>query len=267
MKLMYLFGSLFLISNLSYANTKTHPEKVEKQSFVKKETISLLKKSPFKNALSKALKEQPSFSREALIKAFSFLDQNHKELKKEDLCFAKTNTKNKEKIRNLNCMIIADYSKQKTTPRLLYINPKTGDNEIFLTAHGKGSNKPAERETGLETVRYSNVSGSNMTSLGFYLTDFLITSKKKTFGPGPNNGLMLDGISCTNSNARMRQIVAHTAMYVPSRDEKESNPKVGNSEGCITIPAYRKEVLKSCEHGALVYAYDNMNKHLTNYKK
>lgn len=92
-----------------------------------------------------------------------------------------------------------------------------------------------------------------MTSLGFYLTDNLYTSYKDTFGPGPHNGLKLDGLNCSNNNARMRYIVLHTAQYVPTLKSKK--PTVGNSEGCITLPKERKDVLKKCEKGALVYAY------------
>ena len=149
--------------------------------------------------------------------------------------------------------MVVDYTKSKLNKRLLILYPKTGESELFYTAHGKGSNEPKKRETGLSAIRFSNVSGSNMTSLGFYLTDHLYSSQKDTFGPGPHNGLKLDGLNCTNNLARKRYIVMHTAKYVPPKNSLK--PHVGNSEGCITLPKERKDILKKCEHGALVYAH------------
>ena len=155
-------------------------------------------------------------------------------LDKESLCLKADNKNNRIKIRNPKCLVVADYTKSKLERRLLVVDPTTGESELFYTAHGKGSNQPEERETGLKAIRFSNKSGSNMTSLGFYLTDNLYSSQKDTFGPGPENALKLDGLNCTNNNARMRYIVMHTAKYVPPKVSE--TPEVGNSEGCVTLP-------------------------------
>lgn len=212
-----------------------------------------LKNIKFDKSLSKVLKINKKFSSSAIIKAFKFLDENTTGLKKEGLCLSKDNTRNRKKIRNQKCLVVVDYTKSKNTPRLLLINPQTGTSELFYTSHGKGSHNKDEIETGHVAKRFSNKSGSNMTSLGFYLTDNTYNSKKSTFGPGPGNGLKLDGLNCTNNNARMRYIVMHTADYVQPIDGDPS--KVGNSEGCVTFPEHRRDVIQKCEGGALVYAY------------
>ena len=207
----------------------------------------------FKESFKKVSLKRPDFNKKALKKAFTFLDENHLKIKTENTCFEKNNIRNKEKIRNLSCMVIADYSKEKTKKRLLVINPTTGDSEYFYTAHGKGSNPPDKKETALKAVRFSNTSGSLMTSLGFYLTDKLYNSQKSTFGPGPGNGLRLDGLNCSNNKAKSRYIVMHTADYVPPKTTVNASP--GNSEGCVTVPENRKDILKKCENGALVFAF------------
>jgi len=213
-----------------------------------------LKDDNFQKSLKKVLKEQDKFSDQAVINAFSFLDNYADDITKADsICLSSDNRRNRLKIRNRNCLVVADYSKTKKKPRLLFINPTSGESELFYTAHGKGSHNTDEIETGELAKRFSNKSGSNMTSLGFYLTDFLYTSKKDTFGPGPSNGLKLDGLNCSNNNAKKRYIVMHTADYVPSL--KAGSKEIGNSEGCVTFPEKRSDVLKKCRQGALVYAF------------
>jgi hypothetical protein len=259
MKIKLIFSTVFLMSLNVYGFSKK-PQKVQEQvvqtvSAAKQTLItSSLKDANFQKSLTKVLKEQQAFSRDAVTKAFTFLDLYGDDITKADsICLSSDNKRNRTKIRNKNCLVVADYTKNKKNPRLLLINPFNGDSELFYTAHGKGSHNPEEIETGEVAKRFSNKSGSNMTSLGFYLTDFLYTSQKDTFGPGPSNGLKLDGINCSNNNAKKRYIVMHTADYVPSL--KSGPDKIGNSEGCVTFPEKRSDVLKKCRQGALVYAF------------
>ncbi|MGH1469251.1 MAG: murein L,D-transpeptidase catalytic domain-containing protein [Bdellovibrionales bacterium] len=249
MKTILLF--IFLLS----ANTHAFSSKSEKK-VVEKVPVdhgSFIKNSEFKKSFNKVTKDRKKFSLTALTEAYKFLDENSKKLNSEELCFKKDNIRNRKTIRNQSCLVVADYSKSKKTPRLLVINPKTGESELFYTAHGKGSHNKDEIETGHLAKRFSNISGSNMTSLGFYLTDNIYNSSKSTFGPGPSNGLKMDGINCSNNNARMRYIVMHTADYVQPLNGDIT--KIGNSEGCVTLPEHRKDVIKKCKGGALVYAY------------
>jgi hypothetical protein len=146
--------------------------------------------------------------------------------------------------------VIADYTKSKLEPRLHIF--KFSENKIYnlLTAHGKGSNL-AEKD--LKATKFSNTPSSLQTSLGFFLTDVSYSSQKDTFGPGPNNGIKLDGLSCTNNNARRRYIVMHTAKYVT--DSVENEDSIGYSEGCVTLPPSQKNLMLSCTDGALVYTH------------
>lgn len=260
-----IFTLVFLTELFSYGfsvrkDTKTIEKnnkvtKALEQAPVKSQTedFSAIKSPVFKKSIAKVTASRPDFNKKALKEAFIFLDENHLKLKTENTCLEKNNQRNREKIRNLSCMVVADYSKEKTKKRLLVINPTTGESEYFYTAHGKGSNPPKEKETALKAVRFSNKSGSLMTSLGFYLTDKLYNSQKSTFGPGPENGLRLDGLNCSNNKAKSRYIVMHTAKYVPPKTTVDANP--GNSEGCVTLPKNRKDILKKCENGALVFAF------------
>ncbi len=239
------------------------------QAFSSKSEKKIIKQAPvdqsvflqdvtLKKSFNKLIKERKDFSFKALREAYSFLDNNSQKLNPEGLCFKKDNIRNRKSIRNQSCLVVADYTKSKRKPRLLVINPKTGESELFYTAHGKGSHNKDEIETGHIAKRFSNVSGSNMTSLGFYLTDNTYNSFKSTFGPGPSNGLKMDGINCSNNNARMRYIVMHTADYVQPLDGKPE--KIGNSEGCVTLPEHRKDIIQKCKGGALVYTYYNKEK-------
>jgi len=212
-----------------------------------------LSKPPIDKRIYKIKKAHKYYDTKALSIALKFLDQNKDSLKKESLCLSTNNKNNRLKIRNTNCLVVADYTLPKNKKRLLVYNLKDQTSELFYTAHGKGSNEPNKRETGLMPVRFSNTNGSNMTSLGFYLTDELYNSQKDTFGPGPRNGLRMDGLNCTNNKAKNRYIVMHTAQYVPAKDT--DGTKVGNSEGCITLPKLRKDILEMCKGGALVYAH------------
>lgn len=205
--------------------------------------------SPYADIYKQAL-ANPNMNTNATNAAFKFFLKHKDGLVKEELCLGKDNTTNTKKIRNQKCMIIADYTKSKTEPRLHIL--KLDENKIYnlLSAHGKGSNvQPRD----LKATKFSNTPGSLQTSLGFFLTDVSYSSSKDTFGQGPNNGVKLDGLSCSNNNARKRYIVMHTAKYVP--EELKSEDSIGYSEGCITMAPSQKDLMLSCTGGALLYTH------------
>lgn len=197
-------------------------------------------------------REKLSLDPKVWDKVFLFLENNHKRLNPEEVCLASDNKDNREKIRNLNCLVIVDYTKSKMEKRLHLVELKENKVHSVYTAHGKGSNLDGN-EIDLIATRFSNVSGSLQTSLGFYLSAEPYNSYKDTFGPGPQNGIKLDGISCSNNNARKRYIVMHTAKYVPETVTDEKS--IGYSEGCITFTSSQKALMHKCMHGALVYAH------------
>lgn len=205
--------------------------------------------SPFSKLYLEAI-NNPNINSAAVNKAFEFFLKHKEQLITSELCLAKDNTANTKKIRNQDCLIIADYTKPKIEPRLHIFKFK--ENKIYnlLTAHGKGSNL---KEKDLMATNFSNNPGSLQTSLGFFITDHSYSSGKNTFGPGPNNGVKLDGLNCTNNNAKKRYIVMHTAKYVA--DEIKDLESVGYSEGCITLAPSQKELMLSCTGGALLYTH------------
>jgi 6-pyruvoyl-tetrahydropterin synthase len=244
-KCFFIVVFLTAISACSFKNLETKsPSSLsspENESFLQTKNAFIDK---FDDRILIIKKAHKYYDTKALKLALNFLDKNKDSLQKKGLCLSKNNTQ---------CLVVADYTLPKNKKRLLVYNLKDKSSELFYTAHGKGSNEPDKRETGLMPVRFSNTNGSNMTSLGFYLTDQLYNSQKDTFGPGPRNGLRMDGLNCTNNKAKGRYIVMHTAQYVPPKNTDGSG--VGNSEGCITLPKLRKDILEMCKGGALVYAH------------
>lgn len=194
--------------------------------------------------------QDPTINSRAVNAAFKFFMKNKDRMVPKDLCLSKDNKENRAKIRNRSCLIIADYTKSKLSQRLHIL--KLDENKIYnlYTAHGKGSNINKDDQM---ATKFSNTSGSLQTSLGFFLTAETYTSYKDTFGPGPNNGIKLDGLSCSNNKARSRYVVLHTAKYV--REEAKENSDIGYSEGCVTVAPSYKEVILSCANGTLVYAH------------
>lgn len=221
---------------------KTLPENTVQNLVVPKD-------SPFSKLYMEAI-QNPNINSAAVNKAFEFLIKNKEGLVKEDVCLGKDNTTNRKKIRNQNCLIIADYTKSKLDKRLHIFKFNEGKIHTLYTAHGKGSNI---NENDFNATKFSNTPGSLQTSLGFFLTDSSYTSYKDTFGPGPNNGIKLDGISCSTNNARKRYVVVHTAKYVA--DEIKDNESVGYSEGCVTLPPSQQQLMLTCTGGALVYTH------------
>jgi hypothetical protein len=117
----------------------------------------------------------------------------------------------------------------------------------FNVAHGRGSS--AERN-GVPT-RFSNLSGSNASSLGLYLAQetyaFSGTSGSQSYR---SVGLRLRGESGEfNDGARARGIVAHGAPYVTSRE-------AGRSEGCPAMELQRaNRLLPLIADGGVVFIF------------
>lgn len=213
------------------------------------QTLIVPKDSSFFKLYMEAINDD-DINSEAINPAFEFLLKHKDNLIKGDLCLSKDNIANTQKIRNQNCLIVADYTKSKLEKRLHIFKFDEGKIYSLYTAHGKGSN---EKEDSLIATKFSNTPSSLQTSLGFFLTDESYNSSKDTFGPGPNNGVKLDGLSCSTNNARRRYIVVHTAKYVT--DTLKDKDSIGYSEGCITLSPEQKTLMLSCTKGALLYTH------------
>lgn len=147
--------------------------------------------------------------------------------------------KNQSRIKNKNYVSVIDFSLKSSVPRFFIINMNTGSVTAIRTAHGTGSDSDHDGYA----EKFSNVSGSNASSLGFYLT-------AETYSGKHGYSLRLDGLSSTNSRARSRAVVIHGATYV-----KDSDVKAGRSWGCPAISmANRTKVIDMIRDGSLIYA-------------
>lgn len=146
---------------------------------------------------------------------------------------------NRERLRNPRYLTIIDFSLHSSKRRFFLIDMETGRVEPHVVAHGSGSD--AEND-GIPS-RFSNVSGSNASSLGYYVT-------AETYSGKWGYSLRLDGLSSTNSNVRERAVVMHGASYVENGRSLQ-----GRSWGCPALPLDEKDaVIAKVKGGSLLYA-------------
>jgi L,D-transpeptidase catalytic domain len=146
---------------------------------------------------------------------------------------------NKHKIGNLRYLGVVDFSKHSSKKRFYVVDMDSGVVKSIHVAHGKGSDP---NDAGYAT-RFSNSPNSDASSLGFYMTG-------ETYDGEHGLSLRLDGLSSSNSNVRMRDIVIHGADYVHDADVQ-----AGRSWGCLAVPMDdRNEVVDMLKGGALIFA-------------
>lgn len=147
---------------------------------------------------------------------------------------------NKKVIPNKRWLGILDFSKHSRQRRYWLFDLENGTEAAnYVVSHGKKSDP---NDDGVATS-FSNVSGSNQSSVGYYLT-------AETYIGSNGRSLKLDGLSATNSNVRERLVVIHGAHYVEDGREKQ-----GMSLGC---PAFSHSVVQDLIDkvmgGSLMYA-------------
>lgn len=144
---------------------------------------------------------------------------------------------------NEDIVTIIDFSKPSTEKRLFIIDLK--HQKLLhhtLVAHGKntGQNK---------AVKFSNIKGSNQSSLGLYQT-------AESYYGKHGYSLRLDGLEKGfNDNARNRAVVLHSATYVSEAFIKRYG-RLGRSYGCPAVPAeHSEEIINLIKGGSLLYIY------------
>lgn len=144
-------------------------------------------------------------------------------------------------------MGIIDFDQHSTQRRFYLIDLKRPHIEPILTSHGVNSDP---ENTGYAHY-FSNISGSRMSSVGFYRVAERYVGK---YGPS----LRMDGLEATNSLARPRAIVIHQAVYVD-----EDAPWAGRSWGCPAVDErWIGEVIQRLRDGGLLYIYvDDIDEH------
>lgn len=146
-------------------------------------------------------------------------------------------------------LYFVDYGLASTEPRGYVFDMETLKviDGPFTVAHGRGS---STSQYGVPT-KFSNGSGSSMTSLGLYLTKATYAFTGHMAGSTYSSiGLRLDGVSeGFNDKAFARGVVAHGAPYVtPS--------KAGRSQGCPAMePGRAKKLLPELANGAMVFLF------------
>lgn len=145
-------------------------------------------------------------------------------------------------------LTIVDFTQHSSKERMYVINVETF--EIIkksLCAHGKN--------TGMEkATRFSNISGSLQSSLGFFLTAETYTGKF-------DYAMRLDGLEAANSRARERGIVVHGANYATPDFLKRNGGVLGRSFGCPALPKEdATEIIDEIKEGTCFFIYaDNLN--------
>ncbi|MCK5782024.1 MAG: murein L,D-transpeptidase catalytic domain family protein [Flavobacteriales bacterium] len=145
-----------------------------------------------------------------------------------------------------NLIAIIDFDLPSTDKRLFIIDVEK--NEVLyssLVAHGRNSG------TNLPT-KFSNIIGSYQSSIGFFRTGEKYIGKHGA-------SLRLDGLELNvNDNARIRNIVIHSADYV-SEDFIYRNSRLGRSLGCPALPKKDfKKVMDFLDDEILLYVYSSI---------
>lgn len=138
-------------------------------------------------------------------------------------------------------LTVIDFSRSSRQNRLWVIDlSRTRLLYHTLVAHGKNSG-------GDLAQTFSNREGSEMSSLGFYVTG-------NTYQGKHGLSLKLQGLDARyNSHAAERAVVVHGADYV-SEDFVRQNGRLGRSQGCPALPtAQSASIIKSIQSGSVLY--------------
>lgn len=139
-----------------------------------------------------------------------------------------------------------DFRKRSDRQRFHIFDRVANTVTSHLCAHGQGSE---DKDHDGKAVSFSNVSGSNQSSLGIYRCAETYVGKHGT-------SLRIDGLEPSNSNARQRDIVVHSAPYV-SAVLAAKNGGIGCSNGCFAFSEDEApSVIQQLEGGSLIVAFD-----------
>lgn len=147
-----------------------------------------------------------------------------------------------DKLANKKYLTVIDFSKSSSKKRLFIIDTDTKKLvHESLVAHGRNS--------GLEFAqKFSNKANSHQSSLGFYTTAETYTGKH-------GYSLRLDGLEYSNSNARRRAVVIHSADYA-SENFVKRNGRLGRSYGCPSLPKKGyTEIISKIKNGSCLFIY------------
>jgi hypothetical protein len=191
--------------------------------------------APSKTVEAKSAKAATSFSMDALknsnfqmsvLKIYEDLglEQQGLSLKTfDEAIMGYLNLKNAGLLSEKPLLSIVEFDKPSTKKRFWLIDLKKRKViKNTYVSHGKNSGENVAK-------KFSNVDDSNMSSLGFYITE-------DTYFGKHGLSLKLNGVDeAYNSNAKLRNIVMHGADYVGENFIRQQG-RLGRSEGCPALP-------------------------------
>ena len=135
---------------------------------------------------------------------------------------------------------VIDFSLHASQKRMYLIDMDNGSVKPMLTSAGRGTDPDGDGVANF----FSNIEGSNMSSLGFYLTD-------DEYMGGNGRSMRLHGLSPTNSKALTRYIVVHGAAYI-----SEADNHAGRSLGCPAVDfKHNDELIEKTKNGSLMFIW------------
>jgi len=141
---------------------------------------------------------------------------------------------------NANYWAVVDFNQSSSVERLFIFDLGSGSVKKFLVAHGHNSGEAF-------ATKFSNVIGSNCSSLGIYKT-------LGTYNGKHGESLKIEGLDETNSNAEVRDVVIHSADYVVPN--YSGTGRAGRSEGCFAVnPNDIEEVIEDLKNGSYLNAW------------
>lgn len=153
--------------------------------------------------------------------------------------------------RKKDILVLVDFSKPSTDERLYVIDVK--EQKVLyhsVVAHGRGSGDNY-------ATSFSNVPGSNQSSLGFYLT-------ANTYQGQNGYSLRLKGLERgINDKAMERAIVIHGADYADPKFIPYAG-RLGRSLGCPSLPkSLNDDIINTIKDGSVLFIYAADNEYLS----
>lgn len=146
-------------------------------------------------------------------------------------------------LRDRQLLTLIDFTQSSCDKRFYTLDLDSMD-VLFNTyvAHGRNTG-------GNFASSFSNISGSNQTSLGFFVT-------AETYVGSKGYSMRMDGKEVgINDKVRERAVVMHNAKYV-SEDWINKYGRLGRSQGCPALPeGISREVIDSIKNGTVMFAY------------
>ena len=227
-----LYISLFLLLSLSILLLSF--SKAEKRGLtampVKNDSIAIVAKDD---------------SKHSELSLYESLQLNQSGLSKETFKYAIKGYENlisTSAIKDTQYLSVVDFSQSSRKKRFYLFDFKNHKllKNTFV-AHGKNSGVDM-------ATRFSNIPGSEQSSLGFYLT-------KGTYIGKNGFSLKMSGLEKKfNDNAEKRAIVVHGADYVNA--SRVQSDYMGRSQGCPALPrAEATEIIDLIKDGSALFVY------------